>query len=130
MKKATILIADDEAALRFLLRETLRDEGYVVIEAKDGREAQGAIQSESLDLIILDYMMPELTGVEVCSWLRSSNHPNQQVPVILLTAKAQEKDRDHAIDVGVSRYMIKPFSPLQLLDVIEGLLEPRESSRL
>ncbi|MET3288412.1 UNVERIFIED_CONTAM: CheY-like chemotaxis protein [Brevibacillus sp. OAP136] len=71
--------------------------------------------------------MPELTGVEVCEWLRGMENPNQHTPVILLTAKAQEKDRERARDVGVSRYMIKPFSPLQLLDVIAELLEPGES---
>lgn len=123
MATATILIADDEVALRFLLTETLSDEGYTVVEATDGREALDHLKSQSFDLVILDYMMPEMTGIEVCAWMRSSDNPNQQSPVILLTAKAQEKDRERANDVGVSRYMIKPFSPLQLLDVIAELLE-------
>ncbi|RNB91955.1 response regulator [Brevibacillus fluminis] len=127
MKTATILIADDEVALRFLLSETLVDEGYEVQEASDGQEALDQLKSKPFDLIILDYMMPELTGVEVCEWLRGMENPNQHTPVILLTAKAQEKDRERARDVGVSRYMIKPFSPLQLLDVIAELLEPGES---
>ncbi|MGO0061804.1 response regulator [Brevibacillus fluminis] len=127
MKTATILIADDEGALRFLLTETLADEGYEVQEAADGQEALDQLKAKRFDLIILDYMMPELTGIEVCEWLRGMENPNQHTPVILLTAKAQEKDRERARDVGVSRYMVKPFSPLQLLDVIAELLEPVES---
>jgi CheY-like chemotaxis protein len=126
MNTANILIADDEVALRFLLTETLIDEGYEVKEACDGKEAIEWLQSQQFDLIILDYMMPEMTGVEACAWLRGTENMNQHTPVILLTAKAQEKDRERANDVGVSHYMIKPFSPLQLLDVISELLASRK----
>ncbi|WP_139492847.1 response regulator transcription factor [Brevibacillus dissolubilis] len=121
MKK--ILIADDEFALRFLLTETLADEGYEIVEAEDGQEAVLALGEHTFDLIILDYMMPEKTGVEVCQWLRASGNANVDVPVILLTAKTQEKDREKAMEVGVTTYMIKPFSPLQLLDVVADLLQ-------
>lgn len=118
-----ILIAEDEIALRFLLSETLVDEGYEVKETADGQEAIERLQEETYDLIILDYMMPEKTGVEVCSWLRKTDNPNQQTPVILLTAKAQEKDRQNALDSGVNAYVTKPFSPLKFLQVIEEVLE-------
>lgn len=123
MSKYSILMADDELALRFLLTETLADEGYDITEAEDGKEALDFIKSNKYDLIILDYMMPELTGVEVCEWLRNNSNPNQQSPVILLTAKALEKDRERARAAGVSTYIVKPFSPLQLVDTVQQLIE-------
>lgn len=117
-----VFVAEDEAALRFLLSETLVHEGYQVEESADGQEAVEKLQIETYDLIILDYMMPEKTGVEVCSWLRKTSNPNQQTPVILLTAKAQEKDRQMALKSGVNAYITKPFSPLKLLEVMEEVL--------
>jgi CheY-like chemotaxis protein len=123
MSNYNILLADDELALRFLLTETLADEGYDITEAEDGQEALDYIKSNKYDLIILDYMMPELTGVEVCEWLRNNANPNQQSPVILLTAKALEKDRERARAAGVSTYIVKPFSPLKLVDTVQQLIE-------
>ncbi|MDF2960590.1 MAG: histidine kinase [Paenibacillus sp.] len=126
MSNYKILLADDEVALRFLLTETLADEGYEITEAEDGKEALSFIQSISYDLIILDYMMPELTGVEVCEWLRNHDNPNRYTPVILLTAKALDKDRERARAAGVSTYIVKPFSPLQLVNTVEDLIEGRQ----
>lgn len=123
MENKKILLADDEAALRFLLTETLADEGYDVSEAEDGQEAMQKIEQEKYSVIILDYMMPEKTGIEVCHWLRQNDNPNRETPVILLTAKAQEKDRERAKEVGVTTYIIKPFSPFLLLDVIESYVK-------
>jgi CheY-like chemotaxis protein len=118
-----ILIADDEIALRFLISETLSDEGYIITEAEDGLQAVQKLERDKYDLIILDYMMPERTGVEVCEWLRGSSSPNRDLPVILLTAKALEKDKEKAKAAGVTHYIVKPFSPLQLVDVVKQLLE-------
>ncbi|MFP4975439.1 response regulator transcription factor [Paenibacillus sp. CN-4] len=123
MNNARILIAEDEAVLRFLLTETLEEEGFEVTEAEDGGEAAALLASETFDLIILDYMMPEATGIEVCERLRSEGGPNASKPVILLTAKVQEQDRIRAKTAGVSRFMSKPFSPIQLLEEIGGLME-------
>jgi CheY-like chemotaxis protein len=123
MPNFNILLADDERALRFLITETLADEGYDITEAEDGKEALDYIKNNKYDLIILDYMMPELTGVEVCEWLRMNPNPNQEAPVILLTAKALEKDRERARVAGVSTYILKPFSPLQLVDTVQALIE-------
>lgn len=122
MANSKILLADDEAALRFLLSETLADEGYEITESEDGLEAIEHLKSGSFDLVILDYMMPEHTGVEVCEWLRSNPNPNRTAPVILLTAKALEKDRVRAKAAGVTQYIVKPFSPLQLLDTVQELI--------
>ncbi|MBP1962457.1 response regulator [Paenibacillus aceris] len=118
-----ILLADDEFALRFLLTETLSDEGYEITEVEDGQQAIEQLQKESFDLVILDYMMPERTGVEVCEWLRQSDNGNRELPVILLTAKALDKDKEKAKAAGVTTYIVKPFSPLQLLDTVGQLLE-------
>lgn len=118
-----ILLADDEFALRFLLSETLADEGYDLTEAEDGGKAKEELESQVFDLIILDYMMPEMTGVEVCQWLRQSDNPNRDKPVILLTAKALEKDRNIANAAGISLYIVKPFSPMMLLDTVKEMFE-------
>ncbi|HZG77649.1 MAG TPA: response regulator transcription factor [Paenibacillus sp.] len=125
---AKIMLADDELALRFLISETLTEEGYEVQEAEDGGEAVRLLGADSFDVIILDYMMPELTGIEVCRWLRSSGGPNREKPVILLTAKAQQKDKEQAIEAGATEYMVKPFSPLQLLDLVDRLAGEARSS--
>ncbi|WP_159882803.1 response regulator [Paenibacillus puerhi] len=127
MSAYRILLADDEEALRFLLTETLADEGYDITEATDGREAVERLRSESFDLVILDYMMPEQTGVEVCEWLRSQDGANREAPVILLTAKALDKDRERAKEAGVTQYIVKPFSPLQLIDTVQELIQQRST---
>jgi CheY-like chemotaxis protein len=122
MNSTKILLADDEMALRFLLSETLIDEGFVITEAADGQEAIYHLQQNEYDLIILDYMMPEKTGIEVCDWLRHSTSINQQKPVILLTAKTMETDKDRAMKVGVTNYFVKPFSPMQLISTIKQMI--------
>ncbi len=121
MQKKKILIAEDEMVLRFLLTETLEDEGYDIDEAEDGRLAMDSLRYGEYDLIILDYMMPEATGIEVCRWLRGEGGINANKPVILLTAKAEEKDRDLAMQVGVSKFISKPFSPIELAEVVREL---------
>ncbi|SDB99303.1 Response regulator receiver domain-containing protein [Paenibacillus sp. UNCCL117] len=125
MNPRKILLADDEEALRFLLTETLADEGYDIMEAADGQEAVELLSENDYDLVILDYMMPERTGVEVCEWLRSQPGSNRNAPVILLTAKALDKDRERAREAGVTQYIVKPFSPLQLVETVEELIEQR-----
>lgn len=119
----SILIADDEMALRFLVSETLADEGYEITEVDDGGKAIQCLEQEVLyDLLILDYMMPEKTGIEVCAYARTLP-AYASIPIVLLTAKATEKDRERAEEAGITAYVIKPFSPLQLIDTIEQLLE-------
>ncbi|QGQ97130.1 response regulator [Paenibacillus psychroresistens] len=122
MKSQKILLADDELALRFLISETLIDEGYDITEASDGQEAIDSLQNEEYDLIILDYMMPAKTGIEVCAWLRNSNSVNKLKPVLLLTAKALDRDKEQALAAGVTTYYLKPFSPLQLISTIKQMI--------
>lgn len=116
-----ILIAEDEMVLRFLLTETLEEEGFDIDEAEDGRLAIDSLRYGEYDLVILDYMMPEATGIEVCRWLRAEGGINAQKPVILLTAKAEEKDREEARQAGVSIFVSKPFSPAELTEIVHDL---------
>jgi CheY-like chemotaxis protein len=122
MKSQKILLADDELALRFLISETLIEEGFDITEASDGQEAIDCLQEDEYDLIILDYMMPAKTGIEVCAWLRNSNSVNKLKPVLLLTAKALDKDKEQALAAGVTTYYLKPFSPLQLISTIKQMI--------
>ncbi|TGB02331.1 response regulator [Halobacillus salinus] len=115
-----ILVADDEEVLRMLITDTLEDEGYEVIEASDGAEALSIMGQESLDLVILDYMMPEYTGIEVASQL--SEEWKQQTPLVMLTAKTQDSDIQQSKDVGIRYFMAKPFSPLELIQMVEEIL--------
>lgn len=120
MKK--ILIADDEDILRMLIEDTLEDSdlGFEIDEAEDGREALDKLLNGAYDLVILDYMMPHLTGMEVLEQLQLASI---QIPVLMLTAKAQETDRERAMQNGAQYFMSKPFSPMELLNLVESIFE-------
>lgn len=117
-----ILIADDEPSLRLLVRATLSaNKSFDLIEASDGNETLSKAQSEMPDLLLLDVMMPGLSGFEVCERLK--NDPNtKKIVIIMLTAKGQESDRDWAISVGTDYFLTKPFSPIELFNLIEKIL--------
>ncbi len=116
-----ILICDNEAPLRDLVRATLDGGAYEIIEAHDGDEALEAIRRERPDLVVLDVMMPGKTGLEVLSIVR--NDPEvAETPVVMLTARAHATDRDAAATAGADRFLAKPFSPLALLETVETLL--------
>lgn len=116
MKK--ILVADDEDILRILIADTLEDD-FDIEEAEDGKEALEKIRANEYDLIILDYMMPYLTGLEVLEQVRNDQNDTQ---VLMLTAKAQDADREKAIQKGANYFMSKPFSPMELLELVEKIL--------
>ena len=122
-----ILVVDDEPSLRFLVASSLEDEGYHILEAADGLEAHALVQQDQPDLIILDVMMPGLTGYELCSLLKR-NPDTSNILIIMLTAKGQEQDRIQSQQAGADYYLRKPFSPLELIDVVESLLQGRDSS--
>lgn len=117
-----ILLADDEEALRFLISETLDSEGFEVAEARDGAEAIERLAQEQYALLILDYMMPAKTGIEVTQWLRNSDSINRDIPIILLTARTMEQDKRIAEQAGVTTYIVKPFPPSQLAEVASQLI--------
>lgn len=120
MKK--ILIADDEENLRILVRTTLEDPDYQIIEATDGDEALRLIRQERPDVILLDWMMPGMTGIEVLQAVKA-DAALASIPVIMLTAKAQAVDRERGLQMGALDYLFKPFSPLELLNIVERLLK-------
>ena len=117
-----ILIADDEPSLRLLVKATLSaNKSFELIEASDGHEALTKSQNELPDLLLLDVMMPGLSGFEVCERLK--NDPKtKHIVIIMLTAKGQQSDRDWALSVGTDYFLTKPFSPLELFDLIEKIL--------
>lgn len=114
-----ILIVDDEEALRFLISETLGLNGYQIFQACDGGEALTLIEEIKPDLMVLDALMPEITGYEVAKQLL----PKKDKPIIImLTANTNESDKMDALNSGVSYFMKKPFSPMMLLELVEKIL--------
>lgn len=120
----TILLADDEANLRMLARITLDDPAYRILEAEDGLAALKLARHERPDLLVLDWMMPGLSGIEVARLLRQ-DPDTAHIPVIMLTAKGQEADRAQGRDLGVHAHLVKPFSPLELLQKIQDIWKPQ-----
>jgi two-component system phosphate regulon response regulator PhoB len=119
---AKILIVDDEPSIRFLITATLEDEGYQLFEAVDGREAAKMVEKVKPDLIILDVMMPEITGYELCAQLKR-DPATQKIIVVMLTAKGQEQDRLSSQQAGADQFLLKPFSPMELIALVAALLE-------
>jgi DNA-binding response OmpR family regulator len=119
MKK--ILIADDEAHLRLLVRKTLEEDDFDLIEAPDGSAALELVRKEHPDLVILDWMMPGMTGVQVLEALREDKETTA-TPVIMLTARSQKVDRNQIVRLGVRGYLVKPFSPLELIQLVEKVM--------
>lgn len=116
----TILFAEDEPNLRLLVSSTLEDPRYDLVTCSDGEEALSRARTCSPDLVVLDWMMPGLTGIDVVRALRADTR-FATTPVVMLTARTQDTDRAEATAAGVTHYLTKPFSPLQLLDLVESL---------
>ena len=125
MDSIKILVVDDESRMRKLVRDFLAREGYTVIEAADGSEALDKFYEDNqVSLVILDVMMPKIDGWEVCREIRSQS----KVPIIMLTAKADERDELQGFELGVDEYISKPFSPKILVARVNALL--RRSNKL
>jgi len=119
-----ILVVDDEIRYQRLLDANLRTEGYEVVTASNGVEAIETFSSQPIDLILLDIMMPELDGFETCQRIREYSN----VPIIMLTAKGDEKDRVRGLDLGADDYLSKPFSATELLARVRAVLRRAEVS--
>lgn len=117
-----ILVVDDDARIRDLLRRYLMQEGFEVILAEDGRAMSRALLRQSVDLIVLDLMMPGEDGLSICRRLRASN---DRTPIIMLTAKSEDVDRIVGLEVGADDYLGKPFNPRELLARIHAVLRRR-----
>ncbi|MFG6487032.1 response regulator transcription factor [Roseateles sp. BYS78W] len=121
----TILIVDDHADIRRLIRMTLEFEDYDIREAADGETALRMAQEQRPDLVLLDVMMPgPVNGLEVCRRLRADVPAGQGPRVIMLSARGQASDREAGLQAGADIYLVKPFSPLQLIDCIAELWAP------
>lgn len=119
MEQTKILVVDDEARMRKLVKDFLTIKGYQVIEAGDGEEAvEIFFQQKDIALILLDVMMPKMDGWEVCREVRKTS----KVPIIMLTAKADERDELLGFELGVDEYVTKPFSPKILVARVEAIL--------
>jgi two-component system alkaline phosphatase synthesis response regulator PhoP len=120
MNKKILVIEDDSAALR-LIGYTLEQEGYRVLSAENGLEGFKKAQDECPDLIILDIMLPGLDGYDVCRRLRQI--PETAVlPILMMSAKARQEDKDVGLHVGADDYLAKPVDPLEILAKVETLL--------
>lgn len=117
----TIMLVDDQMDLRTLVRMTLEDPALRIIEAKDGDEALELARREVPDLMLLDWMMPGLDGLEVMAGLQRDPR-TAEIPVIMLTSRNQDADIALSVSAGVCCHLTKPFSPLQLLQTVERVL--------
>jgi two-component system, OmpR family, response regulator len=113
-----ILIVDDDSQVRQLIGRFLRENGYRVTGARDGREMRETLASTAIDLIILDLMLPGTSGLDLCRELRATS----SVPIIMLTAKGEDTDRIVGLEVGADDYLPKPFNPRELLARIRAVL--------
>ena len=115
---AKLLVVDDEANIRTLIKKYAQYEGYEIIEAVNGIDAVAKCRAEDFDLIVMDVMMPELDGFSAVREIRK----NKNIPVIMLSARGEEYDRIHGFEVGVDDYVVKPFSPRELMMRIAAVL--------
>jgi two-component system alkaline phosphatase synthesis response regulator PhoP len=121
----TILIVEDESDIAQLVKIYLEKEGFRTLHAKTGLEAQKLVSSDHPDLLILDLMLPEMDGLEVCKSLR--NKPDTAlIPIIMLTAKAEESDTIVGLELGADDYVTKPFSPKSLVARVKALIRRLE----
>jgi len=112
-----LLVADDDSNIRSLLRHVMTGEGYHVLEARDGLEALSLLKENPVDLAIIDIMMPRLDGLDLCEQIRQ----NYDIPIIMLTAREQLKDKEQGYLRGTDDYITKPFEPMELLFRIKAL---------
>jgi two-component system phosphate regulon response regulator PhoB len=116
-----ILIVEDDPSLVELLRYNLENEGFDVAIARDGEAGLEAVDSDTPDLVVLDWMLPNVSGIEICRQLRQKSE-TRSMPVIMLTAKGEENDRIRGLETGADDYIVKPFSPAELTARIKAVL--------
>lgn len=122
---AKILAVDDEAKIRMIIKEYAEFEGYEVAEAEDGMAAVEMVKKEDFDIIIMDVMMPKLDGYSACKEIQKI----KKTPVIMLSARGEEYDKLFGFEIGVDDYVVKPFSPKELMARIRAVLNRANSSK-
>ena len=121
MIRPTVLLVEDEPAQREMLAYNLEAEGFDVIIADNGEDGLILVDESDPDLIVLDWMMPQLSGIEVCRRLKS-NSKTRQIPVIMLSARAEEVDRARGLETGADDYVVKPYSVIELMARVKAHL--------
>ena len=120
-----LCIVDDEEKIRALIKKYALFEGYEVKEAENGMQAIEMCQREDFDLVVMDIMMPELDGFSACKKIREFS----EVPVIMLSARGEEYDKIHGFEIGVDDYIVKPFSPKELMMRVQAVLKRSKASQ-
>lgn len=127
-RNSTILVVDDNQDIRDLITLILEDEGFTVIAADNGKSALALMHEKHSDLVLLDIMMPEMSGYEVLRKIRADKESSiSQTPVLMITAKSQVADIDEAIEAGATSYIVKPFIADSMVDKVISFL-PKESA--
>ncbi len=116
-----VLIVEDEPAQVEMLRYNLESEGFRTITAGDGEEALLRLEEDEPDLVILDWMLPAVSGIEVCRRIRARDH-SRNMPIIMVTARGEEDDRVRGFDIGADDYVVKPFSPAEMMARVRAVL--------
>jgi DNA-binding response OmpR family regulator len=122
----TILVVDDEVRIRSIIKKYAEFEGHTVVEAGDGLEAVYLCRNNEYDIVIMDIMMPELDGFSACREIRKTS----QIPIIMLSARGEEYDRINGFEVGIDDYVVKPFSPKELMLRVEAVMKRTRRSSL
>ncbi|MBP1744869.1 MAG: winged helix family two component transcriptional regulator [Firmicutes bacterium] len=125
MGEKRVLIAEDEKEIRNIIKEYMSMDSYIVDEAADGREALELFAKNEYDIILVDIMMPEISGWDVCRKVRESS----EVPIIILSAKGQEYDKLRGFELGIDDYIVKPFSPRELLARIKVIFRRNDKAK-
>ncbi len=126
-EKSRILLVDDEPSIVKMVGKRLEVEGFDVLVAMDGQDALAKARAENPDLIVLDLMLPKLNGYEVCTMLKQDTR-YQKIPIVLFTARAQEKDEKLGMECGANAYVRKPFRAQELLEKIRSLIAASSST--
>jgi len=121
MKPKRILVIEDEKALMMILEKTFQSAGFEVIGAMDGMTGMELAMEENFDMVILDLMLPRVSGYKILEVLREYRE-RRHLPVIILSARAKAEDREKALEAGADMYITKPFSPLDLLEKVKSML--------
>jgi DNA-binding response OmpR family regulator len=124
--KPTVLVVDDERKILDVVKIYLLREGYRALTAENGKDALTLLQNDSVSLLLLDLMLPDLSGEEICKKVRASS----DMPIIMMTAKIEEENIIHGLNIGADDYVTKPFSPRQLMARVAAVLRRSEDTEL
>jgi len=121
---STVLIVDDSSTLREMISGLLIKSGMTVAEANDGVEAQAILEADPPDLVILDIVMPNMNGYELCRWAKN-NPGTKDIPIVICSSKGEEFDRHWGMKQGADAYIAKPFRPSEMVETVKQLLRQR-----